>query len=489
MLSKSSYLTGLQCHKALYLSCFQPGLRGSLGQAEQARLQEGREVGMVARGLFPVGVDIAASATLDLEARAQATQRAIAQGAKVIYEAAFIHDSVYAALDILVHLGNYWVIHEVKASTQVKEEHILDVALQLHVARGAGLAIDGVHIVTLNNAYVRQGDIDPKRLFRITSVQEQVMAEAPFIPLRISEMKAVLASGVEPQRAIGPQCSKPHACSFMEHCWKDLPKPSVLDLTRGGRRVWELYGQGIRLIKDIPSSEKLTTPQQRQVDAWKSGLVHIDVPAVRGFVNALRYPLHHFDFETFLPAIPLYEGTRPYQQLPFQYSLHIQLAPGVDPVHKEFLADGSADPREQLIQQLLEDIESEGDILVYHIQFERERLLELARDLPHYAAPLQGIIARLKDLEEPFKSGHYYAPGMNGSSSIKSVLPALVPELSYADLNVRDGSTASMLFTQLALGRYAGDVPALRTDLLAYCGLDTRAMVEILRVLENAVSN
>ncbi|MEO8733011.1 MAG: DUF2779 domain-containing protein, partial [Flavobacteriales bacterium] len=225
---------------------------------------------------------------------------------------------------------------------------------------------------------------------------------------------------------------------------------------------------------------------RRQVDGCISGKGTMDRDALRHWLDELRYPLHHFDFETMNPAVPLYDGSRPFQQLPFQYSLHIQDAPCGPVQHREFLGDGSGDPREALVQQLLADIGPTGDILAYYASFEIGRLRELARDLPHHAAAIAKLLPRIKDLIVPFKQGWYYSPAMNGSNSIKAVLPALVqgPELDYHALNIQEGNTASLRYTQLAQGIYPGDAAQLRADLLAYCRLDTLAMVKVLGVLE-----
>lgn len=201
-------------------------------------------------------------------------------------------------------------------------------------------------------------------------------------------------------------------------------------------------------------------------------------------MNELRYPLHYLDFETFMSAVPLFDGTRPFQQLPFQYSMHVRSAPGTTPVHREFLADGKGDPRAAFVEHLLVDLGPEGDILAYNATFEKMILQQLIRDLPQYATLLHAILGRVKDLHTPFKAGWCVVPAMNGRTSIKVVLPALVPELSYGTLAVQEGDTASRLFLQLVNGRYTGDTTQLRTDLLAYCGMDTWAMVKLHDVLE-----
>jgi hypothetical protein len=240
-------------------------------------------------------------------------------------------------------------------------------------------------------------------------------------------------------------------------------------------------------LTDIPDYEPLSASQQLQVNAIKHGHRHTDTSALRTWLADLRHPLHHLDFETFNPAIPPFDRTRPYQQIPFQYSIHVQHARGAAPEHREHLADGHGDPRAELVRRLLEDIGPDGDILAYNAGFEKKVLQDLALVFPDHAPALLRIIGRIKDLRSPFQWGWYVVPAMNGRTSIKVVLPALVPSLGYADLEIQEGGTASGLFHQVVEGRYAGDQARLRHDLLAYCGRDTYAMVKVLGVVEGVV--
>jgi hypothetical protein len=485
LLSKSTYMRGRQCPKALWLYKHHRELVPPVDPARQAIYDTGTEVGLLAHQLFPGGVDCTPENARDFGPAITATQQAIAAGATVIYEAAFLHEEVLAALDILVKDADGWKAYEVKSSSSAKEYQWHDAALQAHVIEGCGIELVDVSIVHLNSTYVRQGPIDVRQLFTITSVKDLVDRERQDVPARIAALKEVLLQAGEPVMDIGPQCSSPFDCDFLAHCWAHVPpEGSVFQLARAMGRDWALYRQGILLLKDVPGNVPLTPTQRIQVEGARHGRPTIERKALRRWLDGLRYPLHHLDFETFMPAVPLYDGTRPFQQLPFQYSLHIQHTPGSAPEHHEFLADGLCDPRSAFVERLLADIGPEGDILAYNATFEVQRLQELARDRPRYAASLQALIARVKDLHTPFKAGWYTAPAMNGRTSIKVVLPALVPHLRYADLVVQDGGTASSRFAQLAMGSYTGDVAQLRADLLAYCALDTRAMVEVLAVLE-----
>ena len=494
LLSKSTYMRGRQCPKALWLYKHRRELVPPVDPARQAIYDSGTAVGLLAQQLFPGGVDCSPADPRDFGPALAATQRAIAEGRTVIYEAAFLHDGVLAALDILVKDGDAlpdgrqgWKAYEVKSSSSAKEYQWQDAALQAHVIEGCGIALADVSIVHLDSGYVRQGAIDVRKLFAITSVKQLVDVERRDVPARIEALKAVLQGAEAPAVGIGPQCTSPFACDFKAHCWAHVPaEGSVFQLTRARGKDWELYQRGIVLLKDIPDSEPLSGAQRRQVEGAKHGRAQVDGLALRRWIEDLRYPLHHLDFETFATAVPLFDGTRPFQQLPFQYSLHVQQAPGAAPAHSAFLADGSGDPRAAFVEHLLGAIGPEGDILAYNAPFEKLVLKQLAQHLPQHADALQALVDRMKDLHTPFKAGWYVVPAMNGRTSIKVVLPALVPHLRYDDLAVQEGGTASLLFAQLLAGRYTGDVEQLRTDLLAYCALDTLAMVEVLGVLEGA---
>ncbi len=440
LLSKSTYIRGRQCTKALWLYKHRRDLMAPVDAATQATFDTGKVVGELAQQLFPGGVDCTPATPYDFAPAIAATQAAIARGERVIYEAAFLRDGVLAALDILVRDGDGWHAYEVKSSGSAKEYQVHDAALQAHVIEGCGLRLVDVSIVHMDTNYVRRGALEVDKLFAITSVKGAVDREREAVPERIAELKRVVQQTEVPVMDIGPHCSSPHECDFKQQCWAHVPaEGSVFELSRARGREWKLYRAGIMLLKDVPPDTELSTAQRQQVDGAKHGTIVKDLPALRTWLRGLRYPLHHLDFETFMPAVPLFDDTRPYQQLPFQYSLHIQQGPGATPEAHAFLATGDGDPREQLVQRMLSDIGPEGDIVVYNASFEVSRIKELARDLPQYKNELLALLARVKDLHTPFKSGWYVVPAMRGRTTIKVVLPALVPHLRYDDLNVKEG--------------------------------------------------
>jgi hypothetical protein len=485
ILSKSTFIKGQQCEKALYFHKHHREWRDQLSAAQAAIFAQGTAVGELAQQLFAGGVDCSPESPYDFGAAVLRTKEEIEKGTAVIYEAAFQFDGVLAALDILVKHPDGWRAYEVKSSTSVSKTYELDAAIQYYTIVNSGIDLKDISIVHINNQYVKDGPLDVNQLFTVHSVKESVLKLVKDIPQKVSKLKQVLAQKEAPIIDIGPHCLAPYQCDFAGHCWQHIPAYSVFDISDlRAKKKFDLYQKKILHFEDIPAQYPLNARQWRQVNCELQNEKHINEPAIRYFVKGLTYPIYYLDFETFATAVPVFDGSRPYQQLVFQYSLHIEHENG-EIEHKAYLAqtDGS-DPRISFIQQLLSDCDDKGDILVYNIGFERGKLEDLIKYSPGHARQIKGLINRLKDLMLPFQQQYFYTPEMKGSYSIKYVLPALVPELSYQDLNISEGGTASNTFAQMILGKFSGNVDQAREDLLAYCRLDTWAMVKILEVLK-----
>jgi len=484
-LSKSTFIRGMQCEKSLYMHKYRKELRDPMPAALEAIFKQGTSVGELAQGLFPGGVDCTPESYYDFFSAVERTKAEIAKGTKIIYEAAFHHDGVVAALDILVQHEDGWRAYEVKSSTSVSPTYELDATIQYYTIVNSGIDLKDIAIVHINREYVKNGDIDIQQLFTMASVLEPVMLLLPSIPEHVERMRTILSADAVPEKEIGPHCSSPYACDFAGHCWKHVPNYSVFNIARlNGAKKFDLYNSNILLLSDIPEDYPLNYSQRMQVNSEVKKETHINAAAIRQFVKELNYPIYHLDYETFATAVPIFDGSRPYKHLVFQYSLHIEHQNGTIE-HREFLADHKGeDPRIQFVKQLVQDCGTSGDILVYNIAFERSKTIELLNFAPEHTAALQNIIGRFKDLMTPFQKRWYYTPAMRGSYSIKAVLPALVPELSYADLNIQEGGTASNTFAALIQDLYNGDINQVRQDLLDYCKMDTWAMVRILERLK-----
>jgi len=484
IISKSSFIKGKQCLKALFMSKKHPELRDKISESQQAIFNRGHRVGELAQQIFPGGVVAAFDLPQGFMRSIKYTRELIRRGTEVIYEAGLMYENTHCFVDILKKENGKWHIYEVKSSTEVKDVYIYDAAFQYHVLSSLGLEIEDVSIVFINNQYVREGEIDIHQLFIIESVFDRVLENQALIRNLLSKEVATLLKPEIPDIDIGPHCGDPYDCSFMGYCWKDVPDYSVFNISRlRAEKKFELYNNGILETTDVPESYSLNTNQLLQVHANKTGETIINKQGIKDFLSTLKYPLYFLDFETFNPAIPLYNQSRPYQQIVFQYSLHILDKPGGRLKHQEFLAQTIGDPRIPMIKQLIEKIGTKGDIVVYNKGFETARLNEIASNFPKYEPAIQQMLPRIVDLMAPFQQKLYYTPEMKGSYSIKSVLPALVPGFSYADLEINQGGDASLAFENLLNETNQHMVNKTRQNLLAYCKLDTLAMVEILKVL------
>lgn len=487
-LSKSLFVRGLQCHKSLYLQKFRPELKDEVSEAQQRLFDVGNDTGLLAQQLFPGGVIVPYEGLSHSEQLAM-TRNLIDQGVATIYEAAFSHNGVFVKADIL-HRGNGgWEIYEVKSSTSVKEYHLNDASIQYYVISGAGLSVVKACLVHINTAYVRQGDVDCRQLFAIVDITETAEGKQSLIAEELQKQQATL-QGAEPVIDIGPHCDDPFACDFKGYCWSHIPSPSVFDYRDKGKpNGFTLYRQGIIKMEDV-APDSLDWRQKMQHEGVLKQTNHIDTDAVRSFMKSLRYPLCFMDFETtYMVPIPMYDGTRPYQQIPFQYSVHIIREPGRELAHHEFLADGAANPQEEFIERLLAIVPRDTCILVWNQSFEISRLKELADALPKRSGEIKHLIANIRDLMIPFRDKSVYHWQFNGSYSIKAVLPALVPELSYEALEISDGGTAASEWLRMIHSEDAEEKAVIREKLLKYCHLDTLAMVRILEKMQHYSSD
>ncbi|MEQ1853547.1 MAG: DUF2779 domain-containing protein [Chthoniobacteraceae bacterium] len=480
-LSKSRFLLGLQCPKQLWIHCHDRAVVPEPDPATLSVLEQGREVGKWSRQLFPDRIDLADVTSLDA---ALAASGEALRGDAAVFEATLRHGRCVNRADILDPAGDgSWNLIEVKSSTEAKPVHLQDVAFQRYVCEGAGLTIRGCFLLLIDTNYVRNGPIEPRALFSRIDVTEQVAELLPSVEARVNELLNVIALPECPDVRIGPHCSEPHRCALTELCWGFLPQPSIFDLRGAGNLAWTLFERGVLRIEDIPGDFKLNGAQAIQAGCHRTGAHHVDVPAVRAFLDRLRYPLHFLDFETFQTAIPIFEHSRPYGQIPFQFSLHVLVAPGAEPVHHGFLAADQQDPRPALMTELQRRIGDEGSIVAYNMAFEMGRLRECAEFFPEFREWVDGLLPRFVDLFAPFRSAHYYHPAQHGSASLKAVLPALTGK-TYDRLEIHDGGTASREFLRITFGKVSeAERSRVLRALEAYCSQDTRGMIDVLDAL------
>lgn len=486
-LSKSRYIAGLQCAKRLWYEVNAFREIPAYDAAAEERFAQGHEVGRLATRLFPGGVEVARDKRR-WSTTAAATERALT--ARIpLYEAAFVHAGGACRVDILVPVeGGQWDLLEVKSSTSVKEVHLADLAFQTWVVRGAGVPVRRACLVRLDSSYVRQGEIDPTGLFAIDDLTTEVEAYLDLVPSELARQQEIAALPAAPEAAIGPRCKNPHGCPLIPVCWKGVPESSVLDLVRGGTKAWELYHQGVRHVAAIPPHVELSERQRIQVEAARTGEPKVDRAAIAAFLAGLVHPVHCLDFETFQVPLPPFDGARPWQQIPFQWSLHVVDAPGARPRTAAFLADGDGDPRLEFLESLRVALAPQGAIVAFNVGFERQRLEEAAEVLPEHGEWVASLAPRFVDLLEPFARFDYYHPAQNGSASLKAVLPVLGAR-GYDHLEVQEGTAAAREFLRLRSGAVEpAERERVRQALLDYCGRDTEGMVEIVAALEQLVT-
>lgn len=550
IVSKTDFMNAHRCEKAYYLRRHEARrsrelremIRSESTQSNTTKtnsIRWGNDVGrFAAQTLFPNGEDVSAS-DLRFDRRVRATRELMASsnGPHIIYEASFEHEGSRVAADVLVRTSpTSWRLVEIKCTTRKKPNHVVDAAMQTYVIRQCGVDLDSTSLVHLNRdftllsdekkasvsshlSHISSSDAD---MFTEIDITDDVNDLRPEIERRLNAVRSLQDV---PDVAIGSHCTAPHTCTFRDYCWKHVDErvgdePSVFTLAHAGQKRWDLMRRSILKQSDIPSDVSLTRAQRIQVDANRTGQWYVERDKLASFLDTVTFPTYFFDVETVAMPVPRWIGTSPYEAVPFQFSLHYQVAPAdVDDVdHVEYLAETDDphhhvayrnrvpedDPRPEFVRRFLDATERPGDIWTYNVSFERRVLSQLklfceTRCDHDLAEGLQSRIDRLRDLMVPFQKKWCYAPSMDGRYSVKKVLPALVPDMSYETLlrgGVQNGEDACNTFEAMLLGlndglnsgeideSSAGYMDAARSSLLSYCELDTLAMVRILRALQ-----
>ncbi len=485
-ISKSSHLAGLQCQKLLWHRFNAKDQFPPIDAATQAIFDQGQEVGRLAQRLFPSGIAVSpADQSID-----EVVQRSARELIKRVplYEAGFVYDGAYARIDILNPIGgDEWDLIEVKSTTGKKDAHLPDIAFQAYVAAGAGLKIRRSILAHINPKFVRNGEIDPLKFFILEDVTQSAMAATRDLGDHLARMTKTASLPNCPDTQIGSHCDTPYGCPLHDLCWAFLPEGNVTNLYRGKAKGFQLLQAGVQALADIPYQFPLTANQEIQRETAKSGEPHIDKPAIAKYLEQIVYPVSYLDFETIATAIPLFDGVKPFQQVPFQFSLHIQRSRGEALEHHGFLAEGVADPRPEFMHRLRNLLPVEGSVVVYNAQFEVGRLRECCDLLPEYRPWESAVEKRMIDLLVPFRGFRYYHPAQNGSASMKEVLPALTGH-GYDRMDIQEGGQASREFLRSTYGNVSGAEQAkVRKQLEEYCGLDTRGMFLIIEALQKLV--
>lgn len=496
-LTKTSYLTYSQCAKAFWLTSHQPYLAAPPDPASQRRLRAGQQVDQLARTAFPDGYLIPYRP--QPEAMAELTSQAISEGSHTLFQATFAPADLLVKVDILTlaatgpmaNTGG-WHLIEVKSSTRYKpEEHLPDVAFQVYVLQQAGLTVTQASLMHLNRDYRHHTDghhttdqLDPNDLFSLTDITDDVLDYLPQVDEVVAHMRQTAVLPHNPNVNIGRHCKKPHPCPFHDHCWQGISGWTIYDIPYLKRpQEQKLEAADIRYVTDIPPDFPLGHKRATAfVTRVREAQIEIDREAIQAELARLVYPLYFFDFETIDYAVPIFDGCQPYQQAPFQYSCHILTADG-NLTHTDYLHTSGDDPRQPLVESLLDHIGPSGHLVAYNISFERRVLQQLAHQFPQYADRLHDMADRLWDQLAIFRQ-HYQHHGFARSNSLKAVLPVVVPALSYQSLAVQNGTQAQVVWEEMIANPDTSAKKQIAAQLRNYCHLDTLAMVEIHQALQ-----
>ena len=478
-LTKSDYLKFLIHPAYLWLQKHDKEKLPPFDDATQAIVDAGNTIEEYARALFP---DAALVKSLFAES-VRETEGYVKAGARVIFQAAVLTDRrLYAKADVLMkNSDDSWDLIEVKSATKEKPEYIHDLAFQKNAFEISGYEIRRTRLVHINNQYVRRGAIEPEKLFTMVDVTAQVDAVMAQTRRKIEEALDIIALPARPSDDAA-HCHNWYAWrDVYRYLHPDRPPDSIYNLARLDlKQARELERLGVTRLEDIPPSFELKPAQEAQLEALRAGEPVIHPVKIAHSLSKLRFPLYFFDYETVGGGIPLYDGTRPYAQVPFQYSLHILREPGGKLEHREFLATDKQNPMPALLKQMQEDIGPEGSVIAWYKAFEMGVNEMMAKQYPESGAFLRGVNARAYDLMEIFSNYYYNDARFDGAASLKKVLPVVVPELKYSDLEIQEGGTAQLRWEQAAFGKLDKDeAQAVFANLRAYCGQDTLAMVRI----------
>jgi hypothetical protein len=513
ILSKSKYIAGIQCLKYLWYLVNEPETIPPFDKVTQFRFQQGHDVGNLAKSLFPEGIEVGDGSDVGAElirsreltnltaANSPDFDNIESSARHPLFEASFTYKNAFARADILEPSGNdSWNIIEVKSSTSIKDINKHDISFQKYCYEDAGLRIDKCYLMYINKEFIKDGPIDPKKFFIMEDVTEEAELLKRDVEENINMMLETIDIRTHPDIEISKACYNPYECALKNICWGSLPKNNVFELYRGKDLAFNFYQNGITEISKISDTSMLNPIQLIQYRTVKENSVFIDRKAVELFLNKLVYPLYFLDFETFSTAIPLFDGLKPYQNIPFQFSCHILKSIDLEPENFYFLAEDNIDPRKDLLENLKKALgysersgdnkyntSATGSILVYYKSFEINILKELSKAFLEDSWWIEDAIGRIVDLYEPFGKFHYYSPLQKGSASLKNVLPVLTG-ISYDDMEIKNGEEASLKFLNMTFlkGEKELDkshVEKIRKDLLDYCGLDTEGMIFILRKL------
>ena len=483
VLSKSSFVRGLQCEKSLFLHLKKPFLKDPLSEKKKAIFNRGHRIGELAWKLFPNGKNAHKSGVSNWVAE---TRRLIEAGEKIIYEAAFLSSGSMCAVDILVKEEESWHAYEVKSSLKLSKVYFKDAAFQNFVIQQAGCLLSGFSLVYVNKDYEYDGNkIDASSFFLVRNVFEEVNAEKDKIAANIEKFNSVLAQSNIPQIDTGSHCFSPYTCDFFGHCWQGkIQEGSVFDLgSLSLRNRLKLLNEEKSLIRDLDENQ-FSEAVKIQILSEKSGRPTVDKPRLKNWIEKIRFPISFTDFEMIMPPVPLFKGTHPYEHIPVYFSLHRLEEPEDRFLHHDFFSEPGDDNRKQFLENFLELTQKSGTILAFNAPMETRILHHLSVLFPEFRKDINSRISLFMDLAEPFRKAWYYHPAMRGGLSLKDISGALFEGASFSELEIKEGVSAMIAYESLLENSDMFERLEIEKRIREYGALDTRVMIDIYKKLK-----
>jgi hypothetical protein len=491
ILSKSEYMMYLKHPAYLWLKKHDKSKIPPVSEDLQAMFDAGHDFEKYAEAHFPDGKTLGFNDYAEYLSLPQRTKQALEEGVKTIFQGRFEHEDITFICDVLRMVGKNEVdLYEIKSSTKVKKEHILDLAFQTTVLERCGYIVNDIYVMHVDTSYVRKGEVDIRQMVSTQNVTDQVKSKLNQTARNIKGAIEVMNQSEMPD----PTPARCELGSYKEwlEVYKNIrpvPDGSIFELCRlNPKTVRLLEEENISKLADI-SEELVSKNQQKwQIRAVQKGEPIKDKDKIKKFLVKLEYPLYFFDYETLSSCVPYFDGTKPYQQIPFQYSLHVIESPGGELKHMGYLQADNTNPAEPLSKTLKEQIGEKGSVIAWNMSFEKKCNTALGNMVPEYKEFYENVNSRMADLMIPFSKGYYIDARFGGSASIKNVLPVLVPELSYKELGIQEGGNAQRSWMGAVLYNKRADKSRVLKDLEEYCKLDTLAMVEIFNFLNRLVA-
>lgn len=488
LLSKSSFVRSVQCLKSFHLYKHHYYLKDPLSKDKQAIFSRGIDVGQLAQQLYPGGIDVSPSTIREFDKSVELTKQLIESGTTIIYEAAFIFNEVLVAVDLLVKENNKWVAFEVKSSLKISGAYVLDASLQFYVIKNCLPELEDFFLVTLNPDYVLSEVLNIQELFRKKSVLVDVKRNLQFIENRINSAKTIIENPKIPDIKVGAHCFKPYVCDFFGSCWKTIPEKNIFSLNSlGTEKQMELFHEGVLDLMDVRNFNGISESLQQQINAFQQQKIISKKVDIKSFVNKVNYPLAFFDIELYTPAVPVFNGTKPYQQLPFLFSIHQLQEQDAELTHDYFYAQPGTDPRDEFVLACIEKLKLYNTIIVFDDNLERNVINALIKHFPQHQSSLEAVRNKIIDIAPMFTQLHYFHPNTIGSFTLKNLFSKITGDNLFEQLQISSGTQAS--FTYNALQKEENDLikKAAENELIEYCKADTFACAKLFIQLSDEV--